>query len=217
MELAYAVGMVPGSVVDVASGLEDAPEAQGDEATLLRRAESNHPQVRLAEAREAMAWRDVDLAAAHGIPTIGVGASYVREGGTDQVLQGIVSVPLPFSRPWGFEAARQRATALTANAQVAVARAELAREIRIALHEREHTREVLEALTTGALGPMREALRLSEAQLGAGTLDVTRVLLARQRLLATEEAVARGLADVRRADVRLMRASGTLLAVEVVP
>jgi cobalt-zinc-cadmium efflux system outer membrane protein len=217
MELGFAVGLPAGAVVEARGGLDEAPDAAVDEAALIRRAERDHPLVRLAEARQASAHRDVDLATAHGIPALGVGASFVREGAGDQVWAGIVSVPLPLSRPWAFEAARQRAAADTAGAQVALVRAELGREIRTALHEREHTREVHEALAHGALGPMREALRLAEAQLAAGTLDVTRVLYARQRLLATEELVARGVADVRRADVRLTRAAGTLLGSEVAP
>jgi outer membrane protein TolC len=217
MELAFAAGLPAGSAVEAAGGLGDGGDTPVDEAALIRRAERDHPLVKLAEARQAAAHRDVDLAGASGLPSIGVGASYLREGSGDQVWSGIVSVPIPLGRPWAFEAARQRLAAETASAQIALARAELAREIRTALHEREHTREVHDALERGALGPMREALRLAEAQLTAGTLDVTRVIFARQRLVATEEMVARSLADVRRADVRLSRAAGTLLATEALP
>ena len=217
MELAFAAGLPAGTPVEAVGGLSDAPEAPGDEAALIHRAERDHPLVRLAEARQAAAHKEIDLVAANGIPTISVGAAYTREGTGDQVWAGMVAVPIPWSRTWAFDAARQRAAADTASATVAQVRAELGREIRVALHEREHTREVHDALARGALGPMREALRISEAMFAAGTLDVTRVLLARQRLLTTEETVARGLADVRRADVRLLRASGTLLRPEVQP
>jgi cobalt-zinc-cadmium efflux system outer membrane protein len=217
MELAFALGLPAGSAVEPAGTLADIPDVTLDEAELTRRAERDHPLVKLAEARRGAAQRDADLSAAAGIPALGVGAAYVREGGGDQVWTGILSVPLPLSRTWAFDAARQRAVADTAGAHIALARAELGREIRTALHEREHTREVHDALATGALPPMREALRLSEAQLAAGTLDVTRVLLARQRLLAAEELVARGLADVRRADVRLLRASTLLLQPDAAP
>jgi cobalt-zinc-cadmium efflux system outer membrane protein len=209
MELAFAIGAAPGTAVEIKGGLDDAAVDGGDEAALLKRAES-HPLVELAKARQGAAQREADLAAAAQIPGIGVGASYTREGGGDHVILGVVSVPLPFSMPWRFDVARQRAAADAAAAQASLSRAELGREIRAALHEREHTREVYEALSQGALGPMREALRLSEAQLAAGALDVTRVLGARQRLLATEELIVKSLADVRRADLRLARAAGTL-------
>lgn len=217
MELAFALGLAAGTRVEAAGGLDDAPGGAVDEAALIRRADRDHPLVKLAEARQVSAQREADLVSANGIPSIGVGAAYTREGGGDHLWTGIVSVPLPLSRPWAFEAARQRAAAETAGAHVSLVRAELGREIRAALHEREHTREVHDALTAGALPPMREALRLAEAQLAAGAIDVTRVLLARQRLLATEELVARSLSDVRRADVRLMRAAGTLIPNEVTP
>ncbi|MFT3766983.1 MAG: TolC family protein [Minicystis sp.] len=211
MELGFAVGEAPETAFATAGSLDAIPDAPGDEATLVRRAEQAHPLVLLAEARGEAARREAELSIAAATPTLGVGASYMREGSGDQIVTGTITVPLPFSRPWAFEASRQRAAADVARAQSARARAELAREIRAALHERDHTRELHDALAREALAPVKEALRLSRAQFDAGAIDVTRVLLARQRLIATEEQIVRALAQVRRADLRLMRAAGTLL------
>jgi cobalt-zinc-cadmium efflux system outer membrane protein len=211
MELGFAMGEAPDAAVAVAGDLAGIADAPGDEPALLRQAERAHPQVLLAEARGAAARREADLAAVTFAPFVGVGASYLREGTGDQIVTGTVSVPLPFSRPWAFEASRQHAAADVARAQAERARAELGREIRAALHEREHTRELHAMLAGTALAPMKEALRVARAQLDAGTIDVGRVLLARQRLGAVEQQIARALADVRRADIRLMRAAGTLL------
>ena len=144
-------------------------------------------------------------------PSIGIGASYLREGTGDQIVTGIVSVPLPIVSPGAFEAARQRAYEDTATAMVARARAEVARDVRLALHDREHWREVRDALRSQALQPMREALRLARVQYDVGTHDVSFVLLARQRLVATEEQLARVAAEVQRADIRLGRATGRLM------
>ena len=211
MELGFAVGEAPETAVATAGNMEAIADAPGDEATLVRRAEQAHPLVLLAEARGEAARREAELSIASSIPTLGVGASYMREGQGEQVVTGTISVPLPFSRPWAFEAARQRVVADVARAQAGRARAELAREIRAALHERDHTREVHDALAREATAPVKEALRLARAQFDAGSIDVTRVLLARQRLCAVQEMTVRALAQVRRADLRLMRAAGTLL------
>ena len=211
MELRFALGEAPDAALATAGDLDGIPTAPGDEASLIRRAEHSHPQLLLADARAEQARREADLSAATLAPTIGVGVSYLREGTGDQIVTGTISLPLPIARPWAFEASRLRAAVDVARAQGARARAELSREIRSALHEREHTRELHDTLAREALVPMKEALRLARAQFDAGTIDVTRVLLARQRLVATEEQTVRALADVRRADVRLMRAAGTLL------
>ncbi|APR84373.1 Heavy metal RND efflux outer membrane protein, CzcC family protein [Minicystis rosea] len=211
LELRFAIGEAADTALAIAGSLDTIVDAAGDEAALVRRAEQGHPLVLLAEARGEAARREADLSVATSVPALGVGASYTREGSGDQVVTGTISVPLPFSRPWAFEASRQRAAADVARAQATRARAELGREIRTALHERDHTRELHDTLVHEALTPMKEALRLARVQFDAGAIDVTRVLLARQRLVATEEQAARALAQVRRADVRLMRAAGTLL------
>ena len=141
---------------------------------------------------------------------MGFGASYVREGTGNQVALGIASFPLPFLDPARFEASRQHAAATVASAQVDRTRAELARDRAVAAHEREHWREVRDALRTGTLAPTEEALRLVRAQYEAGSRDVTVVLIARQRLAATRESLAHAAAEVQRADIRFARAVGTL-------
>jgi len=211
MELRFATGEPATTTIEVAGGLSVPAQTAPDEAALIHRAEREHPELHLSQARRDVARHEAELARASQAPSIGVGAQYQREGTGDQIITGIVSLPIPVSRPWAFEAARQRAVADTAEAQIALTRAELARQIRTTLHEREHARALYYALSSGALGPMREALRIAEVQLKAGTIDVTRVSLARQRLSATQEQVTRALADVHRADVRLMRATGALL------
>ena len=58
------------------------------------------------------------------------------------------------------------------------------------------------------IGPAREALRQTLAQYEAGNGDTATVLSARRELLLAEERWAEAAADVRRADVRLMRLLG---------
>jgi cobalt-zinc-cadmium efflux system outer membrane protein len=217
MELAFATGQAPGTPIEAeaeaegglgdpgAIGLENEGEAG------IARAAGAHPMVHVAEARREVAEREGRLAAAILSPTLGLGASFVREGTGDRVWSGIVSIPLPFAHPGAFDAARGRAAEAAARAHADATRAEVEQALRLAEHDREHMREVHDALTAGALTPMREGVRLVSAQLTAGTTDVTHVLVARQRLRTVEEQVTRALAEVWRADLRWRRARGTLL------
>jgi outer membrane protein TolC len=211
LELRFAAGLAPGEPLVSTGDLYVSDDRAPDEAALLRAAEQGHPAVEAARARADVAREDARLTAAALSPTIGVGVAYTREGTGDQVVTGLVGLPLPFSSPGRFDTTRARANADVARAELEVAKAELARDVRAALHEREHAREVRDALRTGAIEPMKEALRIARAQLEAGTREATTVLYARQRLLAAEEQLARAAADVRRADVRLERATGALL------
>ncbi len=210
-ELRFALGLDADAPVDATGDLYASDERPVDEPAAIRAAEARHPSIAFAIARAAQARHEVRLTTAMLAPSIGVGASYVREGTGDHVVTGILSVPLPIVSPGAFEAARQRASEATAAALVARVRAEVTRDVRLALHDREHWREVRDALRAQALQPMREALRLARVQYDVGTHDVSFVLLARQRLVTTEEQLAHVAAEVQRADIRLGRATGRLL------
>jgi len=213
MELAFATGQPAGTAIaaDGALGDPGAIGAENEGESRLRDDANGHPQVLVAAARREVAARERHLAAAILSPTLGLGASFVREGTGDRIWSGIVSIPLPFARPGAFDGARGRAAEESAKAHEDATRAEVEHAIRLADHDREHMREVHDALSAGALAPMREAVRLVGAQLAAGTTDVTHVLVAQQRLRTVEEQVTRALAEIWRADLRWRRARGTLL------
>jgi outer membrane protein TolC len=135
----------------------------------------------------------------------------VREGTGDRVVLGFVGFPIPFFDAAGFETARQRATQKTAEAQVELTRAEAARDIRLALHDRHHFRELRDALEQGALTAFSEAYRLAQTQYEVGTAEIGTVILARQRLIGVQEQLAEVAARVQRADIALARATGSLL------
>ncbi len=188
-------------------GLETVPEPREASVGLA----ASHPRIKAAAARAELLDRDTELTHATHAPTVGVGASVTFEGTGDRIVSGLVSLPIPVARPQAFEVARGRAAADGARAEVEVARTELGRDRLIADHEREHTREVLDAIVLGSLVAHREAMRIVSGQLEAGTTDVSRVLLARSRLVATEEQALRALADVKRADASFLHASGRIL------
>jgi cobalt-zinc-cadmium efflux system outer membrane protein len=210
-ELRFALGLGPTAPVTVAGDLYATDEQAIDEGLAVRAAESSHPALRLANARAALADQEVRLTTAVLGPTLSVGGTYVREGTGDHVVTAFVGVPIPFFDAAAFDAARQRGAYRTAEAQVERVRAETSRDVRVALHDHEHWRELRDALSAKALAPMKEAVRLARVHYEVGTAEISLVLLARQRLLLTEEQLARVAAQVQRADIHLGHASGSLL------
>jgi outer membrane protein TolC len=174
-------------------------------------ARREHPVLAAARAETDLARADAKLTGAHMAPPVSVGVSYTREGTGEQLLAGTLTVPLPFLDATGFDAARQQASVLSAEARVMRRRDEIAHDIALAAHEREHTREVRDTLSARVLVPLREAVRLARAGYQAGTQDATGFLLLRQRLVTAEERLAIAAADVKRADVRDAVARGSLL------
>jgi cobalt-zinc-cadmium efflux system outer membrane protein len=210
-ELRFALGMAADANVDATGDLAAADERPVDDVAMVRAAETSHPLLVAARARANLAKEEATLARATLSPPVAVGASYLHEGTGEQIIMGIVSFPLPFANPGLYEHARQTAVADTWLAHVDRESQELARDVRLALHDREHWREVRDALAQEAVVPMREAVRLARVQYESGTQDISSVLLARQRLLQTEEQLARAQAEVQRADLRVQLVSGTLL------
>jgi cobalt-zinc-cadmium efflux system outer membrane protein len=209
--LRFATGLAANTPVDTRGELMASRRAHVNEGAIVKAAEERHPALRAASARAALAMQEAELVRGTHAPWFGVGAAYTREGTGDQIFLGVVEVPLPVVSAGAFDRARQRAAADVQAAEVAIVRREVARDIRLALHEREHTAAVLDAMLSGARKPLEEAFRLARVGYDVGTLDISAVLLARQRLLAAEEQVLRSTADLERAEVRLQRAAGTLI------
>lgn len=209
--LRFATGLAASSDVDTRGELVASRRVPGNEAAMVRAAEERHPALLAARARAELAMQETALTSSTHAPWFGVGASYTREGTGDQIFLGVVEVPLPVVSAGAFDRARQRAVADTKAAEAALARRRIALDIRLALHELEHSQEVLDAMLSGAQKPLQEALRLAMVGYEVGTLDISAVLSARQRLLVAEEQVLRSTADLERAQVRLQRAAGTLI------
>lgn len=170
-----------------------------------------HPATVAAHSRVDLAVADVKLARAYGSPPLGVGVTFGREGQGEQVLTGTLSIPLPVLDPTRFETSRQHVNLSTAEATETRVRAQVARDLALADHERLHTREVQQALRTRVVDSLREAVRLARSSYEAGTSDMTSLLVVRQRLIAAEEQLAHASAEVQRADIRYGAATGTLL------
>lgn len=168
----------------------------------------DQPDLLATEAAALKSERAAELARAAGKPVLSIGPSVTREATGDVIVLARVAFPLPLVSPAAFDTARARSEASVLRAEVRHARAVIERELDLALHERKHARELRDALKDGVLGPAREALRQALAQYEAGSIGAEPVLAARRELLSAEERWASAAADVRRADVRLMRLTG---------
>jgi cobalt-zinc-cadmium efflux system outer membrane protein len=209
-ELRYATGMAPGAPVAAVGDLFASDDAPIDADWLRARARAEHPAVALAWARADASQKEAALVRASYAPSIAVGVVYAHEGQQEQVAAGMLVFPLPWSSPGAFESRRALAAAEGERARAELARDQQAALLELALHEHEHTRAERSAVEK-ALVPLREATRIARAQYETGTADITPLVVSRQRLLAAEERHVRAAADVRRADIHLAYAAGTLL------
>jgi cobalt-zinc-cadmium efflux system outer membrane protein len=210
-ELRFAVGVAPSEGVIPDGDLYQSDERSVDDDSAVRAALTQSPTIMLAVARAEQAQGETQLTSAVLGPSLSLGASYVREGTGDKVFLGFIGFPIPLIDAAGFETSRQRAAQKTAEAQVELTRAEIARDIRLALHDRHHWREVRDALQNGALAAYGEAFSSARTQYEVGTAEIGTVILARQRLLGAQERLAEVAARVQRADIALARATGSLL------
>ncbi|MGZ3420961.1 MAG: TolC family protein [Polyangiales bacterium] len=207
-DLRFTMGVGPDDALDPSGDLCTTNDQVVDEKATIADAEANAPLIASAKARSLVAAADVKLVHATSGPLIGFGAQYIRDGLGEQVWAGVVTVPLPFYDPARFETARARVAESEAAAEVERVRALVRKAVRLALHDRLHTREVRGKLLRDALEPLREAVRLAHLQYEAGTQDLVSVLLTRQRLYTVEEQIVHACGAVHRADLALARLLG---------
>lgn len=208
LDLAYSMGASM-SRSYVAEGSADVAAIDANEQTLARL--DLHPSVLSARARAEQSRAEALVLHATNGPTFSVGASVWREGSGDKAIAGVFVFPLPFFDPAQYDTARQETLAAAADGHALRLRAELERELRLAIHERLHTREVYMHLQDDVVTPLRSSVTTSMTSYAAGTATLETVLLARRAALAAEERLVRAEADVNRADVRVAALSGTLL------
>lgn len=191
-----------------AAGPLAAADRPVDLAPLLARARGDQPDVRAADASAARSDRSIALTRASAVPPLSLGPSVTREATGDWLVLARASFPLPLVTPAPLDTARARSEAAVQRAEARHVRVALERELDVAVHERHHAREIRDALSDTVIRSAREALRQSLAQYEAGSSDAAVVFASRRELLLAEERWAEAAADVRRADVRLMRLIG---------
>ncbi|CAN5820851.1 hypothetical protein BH09MYX1_BH09MYX1_29920 [soil metagenome] len=206
-ELRLAIGATDSVVAEGDLSVSD--ETPADEATSIALAMSSHPTL-VALRRRTLAYEaDAILQRAYQAPALTVGVSWAREGTGEQVLLGVLSLPIPVSRSGDYEASRTGAFAATERETEATERARVEEDVRLALHERGHSREVRRTYLT-AVTALREAERLARVELDVGTEGLTGLLFARARRVGADERLVRAYGDVLRADLRFGHAIGRI-------
>lgn len=208
-ELRLATGVPPSEPVGTDGDLFAVDETPIDAADLRNRARLEHPMSRWADARVAVARGDAKLAWAAHAPVLGLGVLYGHEGTNEQIFAGVVVLPVPWSNAGAFESRRAASVADAAEAHAQLVRNERAMAVEVTIHEHEHTRAERAAVMK-ALPFLREATRIVRAQYETGSAEIGSLVMARRRLLDGEERYVHATADVRRADLRLGHAAGTL-------
>jgi cobalt-zinc-cadmium efflux system outer membrane protein len=207
-ELRYALALSPDARLDPVGALARTDDRDVDQERTVQAAQAHHPNVLIARAHARLADRSAEVASALGRPFLGVGASYSREATGDRIVGGMVSIPLPFVNPTVLEASLARGEAAVSRAVIGEVQAQVAREVRQAIHERHHAREVREELRKGAVEPGHEALREMTRRYEQGAVELASVLATRREVLLAEEGFLAAAADVQHADIRLEHAVG---------
>lgn len=210
LALAHATAESMDLALAAEGALDVTDETELDERIVIQNVDK-HPAVRTAEARATQSTAEASVSHATSGPTFSIGASIWREGSGDHAAAAIVSIPLPFFDSARYDTARQETIAAAASGHAIRVRSVLEREVRLALHDREHTREVRTQLRDGVVAPLRTALGTAMTAYSAGTSDLGVVLVARRSALAAEEQLVVAQANVWRADIRVSALAGTLL------
>jgi outer membrane protein TolC len=171
---------------------------------------AKHPSLERARTYAQSLAREADFLHAQNGVALGVGFSASHEGNGEVVSSALVNVPLAWSSPARAETLRARAEAEEADLMRAFEEEEVLRQLRIAVHEHEHTRAVA-ASADRAVAALRDAYRIARALADRGATDLTLATLARQRLLNGEDRALAARASVVHANVRLLSLSNALL------
>ena len=179
-----------------------------DEERIRQHVLAQAPQLVKMRAEAEAFEQAARLGKAASRPHIEIGPSVTHEGTGDWIFLGNVSLPLPGVDPFAADNSHRRIEAEMAHARALVAEQAALKEVEIALHEREHALTLRDSLQKGAIEPSERAVREYQLQYEVGRIDLTTLLAARRESLNAKERWAQAAADVRRAEVRLMRFTG---------
>ena len=160
-------------------------------AVAARRLAADADRARESEARAAQGWR------------LGTGVKVTRDYLATWGAQAVLDVSFPLFDRGEREASVQAAAAARAGGEFQEASAAAATELARALHEVDHTREILDATEKELVPAAAENARLREASMRAGETTVLEVLVARRGWAAARAKQTRAQAAHAWASVKL--------------
>ena len=219
-KLRTLLGRPPGAPLEITDSLRGAGAAPAarDELTvdsLEALAMEARADLRALQLTQARSVADLRLQEAMGRVDYTIGAEYRRQqgiAGRSNSLGVFVSAPLPISNRNQGEIARAGAEREQADRQIAARKAQIAADVRTALHEYETTRDLVAAIERELLTPAAHARDVSAYTYKAGGTTLLELLDAQRAFNDTMQSYVDSQASLRRAIARLNAAVGSEVA-----
>ncbi len=214
LELADASGWPSESPPDPAGGL-GSPQAPPSTAELLRIAHSRDPELRAREAAVRRFRATLASARRAGFPNPRLGVAFEQEsdpgGARATIWRATLSAPLPVWRGSRPEAVRAQADLDVAVAELGARKRTLGARIRRAAEAVESTARRARIYGTEVIPTLEKNLTLVEKAFELGEIDITQVLVARERFLRSQQSALNAYEEYHRALGALESAVGTEL------
>jgi cobalt-zinc-cadmium efflux system outer membrane protein len=214
--LRVLIGRPADQAVEIADDLSSASGIGGARAPDLEAlALQARPDLKALQLTQARTVADLHLQEALGKVDYVVGAEYRRQQGTagrSNSLGVFFSAPLPISNRNQGEIARADAERGQAERQIAARQAQIASDVRSALHEYETTRDLVATIEHDLLTPATHARDISAYTYKAGGATLLELLDAQRAFNDTMQSYVDARASLRRAVARLNAAVGTEVA-----
>ena len=219
-KLRTLLGRPAGDPLEIAGGISGnaaataAPDALALESLTLA-AMAARPDLRALQLAQARSVADLRLQEALGRVDYTVGAEYRRQqgvAGRSNSLGVFLSAPLPISNRNQGEIARAGAERDQADRLIAARKAQIAADVRTALHEYDTTRDLVAAIERDLLKPAAHARDISAYTYKAGGTTLLELLDAQRAFNDTMQSYLDAQAGLRRAIARLNAAVGTEVA-----
>lgn len=214
LELADASGWPSDSPPDPSGGL-GSPQAPPPTAELLRIAHSRDPELRAREAAVRRFRATLASARRAGFPNPRLGVAFEQEsdpgGAQATIWRATLSAPLPLWRGSRPEAVRAQADLDVAMAELGARKRTLGARIRRAAEAVESTARRTRIYGAEVIPTLEKNLTLVEKAFELGEIDITQVLVARERFLRSQQSALNAYEEYHRALGALESAVGTEL------
>lgn len=214
LELADASGWPSESPPEPSGGL-GSPQAPPPLAELLRLAQTRDPELRAREAAVRRFRAALASARRAGFPNPRLGVAFEREsdpgGARANIWRATLSAPLPLWRGNRPEAVRAQADLDVAVAEVGARKRTLGARIRRAAEAVESTARRIRIYGAEVIPTLEKNLTLVEKAFELGEIDITQVLVARERFLRSQQSALNAHEEYHRALGALESAVGTEL------
>lgn len=214
LDLAEASGWPSESPPDPAGGLGPSSPLPSL-ARLLQMAQTGDPELRAREAAVRRLRAQLESARRAGFPNPRIGVAFESEsdpgGSRATIWRGTLSAPLPLWRGSRPEATRAQAELDLALAELGARRRTLGARIRRAAGAVDSTSKRMRIYGTEVIPSLEKNLALVEKAFELGEIDITQVLVARERFLRSQESALGAYEEYHRAMSALESAAGTEL------